>query len=177
LLPVDLNLTARERYRVADLSATCPQFARDGQKVFTLPATETPPTLTIPVANVILPVPTPPSIPDQPLTLGTEHRGTLTPGTTQIWVYLGQAGQVMTLRASADVRAYEVEDYFAGLDTLLVIFAPDGHVVAQNDDADDGSGDAELTFTLPMAGVYRVEVRSAGLATGGAYTLSASLTE
>jgi serine protease Do len=81
----------------------------------------------------------------------------------------------LRLRASADARAYEQDDYFSGLDTLLVVYGIDGQVIAQNDDAADGSGDAELTLTLPITGLYRIEVRSAGLATGGAYTLEAEL--
>ena len=177
LLPSDLTLTDRDRYRVMDLSATCPQFAVVGREKLTLPSTEAAVIPIIPPPSVVLPTPTPPPPSDNPLALSDDNRSTLVPGQTETWFYVGQAGQALTLRASADVRAYEVEDYFTGLDTLLVVFEPDGKVVAQNDDADDGSGDAELTFTLPMTGVYRVEVRSAGLATGGAYTLSASLTE
>lgn len=177
LLPRDLSRTDRERYRVTDLAATCPQFAIDGGEVLTLPEVEPVVITTPPPPLFVLPTPQPRAIPDRSLSFDIENRGTLQAGQVESWMYVAQIGQTLTVRASADIRAYDVEDYFTGLDTLLVVFGPDGRVVAQNDDAADGSGDAELTFSVEMAGIYRIEVRSAGLSTAGDYTLTAALVD
>jgi hypothetical protein len=172
LLPRDLNLADRDRYRVTDLAATCPQFANErGDNVLSLPRPQPTQAVTVPQPAMILPTPTPQPNAHRALSLTSENRGELTTGQVESWLYAGQAGEILTVRASADVRAYDLEDYFAGLDTLLVVFAPDGRVIAQNDDATDGSGDAELTFIVARTGIYRIEVRSAGLSTAGSYQL------
>lgn len=177
LLPRDLSLPDRDRYRVTDLAATCPQFQVEGEEALALPPTATVAPITVPAPAMILPTPTPQGIADRPLLLTGDNHGELRAGQVESWLYFGRRGEVLTVRASADIRAYDVEDYFAGLDTLLVVFDPEGQVIAQNDDAADGSGDAELTFTLEKAGIYRIEVRSAGLSTAGKYRLIASLTK
>jgi WD40 repeat protein/serine/threonine protein kinase len=175
LLPRDLSDGERERYMVGDSLATCAQFAAEGQDVLAFAPTATSAPVSVPTASVALPTPTSQARPFAPLAVSRPNEGSILPGETESWLHVGQTGQVLTLRASANQRAYDVDDYFTGLDTLLVVFGPDGSVVAQNDDAPDGSGDAELTIEITDAGIYRIEVRSAGLATGGGYVLTAAL--
>jgi WD40 repeat protein/serine/threonine protein kinase len=177
LLTRDLAPVERDRYRVADADATCPQFAEQGQAVLALPPTPLAPTPPAPTAVVSLPTPTEFITPQKVLDVRQVNRGSLQAGQVETWLYVGRRGQTLALRASADVRAYDLDDYFAGLDTQLVVFGIDGRVLAQNDDGPDGSGDAELSVTLPISGLYRIEVRSAGLATGGDYTLEVSVTD
>jgi hypothetical protein len=177
LLPRDLSEIDRERYRVTETTATCPQFVSEGGSALILPRPAAAQPVTVPPPAVVLPTPTPNPVPYKPVSLSNENRGELTTGQVQSWVYNGRAGQTLSIRASAEIRAYDLEDYFAGLDTLLVVFDSEGRVIAQNDDAADGSGDAEIILTLDRNGLYRIEVRSAGLSTGGAYSLDVTLVE
>lgn len=177
LLPRDLSAVDRDRYRVTETTATCPQFVSAGRSALTLPRPSAVQPVIVPPPAVTLPIPTPNPTPDKPISLTGENRGELATGQAESWVYNGRAGQTLSIRASADVRAYDLEDYFAGLDTLLVVFDVEGRVIAQNDDAADGSGDAEIILTLERNGLYRIEVRSAGLATSGTYRLDVTLIE
>ncbi len=83
---------------------------------------------------------------------------------TQRWQYVGRAGQVFTITMQAEVGGT--------LDPLLRLFAPNGELVAWNDDAADPAlgVNAQLSrVTLPVDGTYVIEAsRYEG---EGAYTL------
>lgn len=53
--------------------------------------------------------------------------------------------------------AVTMERTSGNLDPLLVLFDPDGNLLADNDDFAEGSQDAQITFTPPIAGVYTVQ--------------------
>lgn len=124
------------------------------------------------------PIPSPTAnVQPQPASLeaGT-NRDEIAVGEADVWTYEGQAGEVLDLQLNADHPAGNTsaaERAEQGLlDTLLVVRAPDGSLLAANDDAADDDTDSILTgITLPQAGTYRIEVRSWGSQTAGAYTL------
>jgi hypothetical protein len=83
---------------------------------------------------------------------------------TQRWVFSGRAGQVFTITMQADPSST--------LDPLLRLLAPDGGLVARNDDAADpalGVNAQLVQVALPVDGTYVIEAsRFDG---EGAYTL------
>jgi hypothetical protein len=62
---------------------------------------------------------------------------------------------------------------FGLLDPTLVFYAPDGSILAESDDLENGlATDAYIdSITLPQTGIYRIEVRSYQTQTGGGYRL------
>jgi sugar lactone lactonase YvrE len=71
---------------------------------------------------------------------------------TQRWVFIGGAGQVYTITMQADPAST--------LDPLLRLLAPDGRVVARNDDAADpalGVNAQLVQVALPVDGAYVIE--------------------
>ena len=83
---------------------------------------------------------------------------------TQRWTFSGRAGQVFTITMQADPGGT--------LDPLLRLLAPNGEVLARNDDAADpalGVNAQLVQVTLPVEGIYVIEAsRYDG---EGAYTL------
>ncbi|MGD1901684.1 MAG: PPC domain-containing protein [Geitlerinemataceae cyanobacterium] len=59
----------------------------------------------------------------------------------------------------------------AEFDTYLLLADPTGEAIAQNDDADDGSGttNSALVFTFPTDGTYQILFNSFGAGATGAY--------
>lgn len=84
----------------------------------------------------------------------------------QSWTFVGSAGRVYTITMLAAEGTT--------LDTALRLYAPDGALIAQNDDTRDpelGTNAQLAQVTLPQDGVYRLEAtRYAGGGTG-AYEL------
>ncbi|HLF82295.1 MAG TPA: WD40 repeat domain-containing protein, partial [Anaerolineales bacterium] len=134
-----------------------------------------------------LPVPTP--LPRSPETVpaasekaGTAVRGanlgSIPTGGGQVWDYAGTAGETLSIRAAAPGQADAVWSIVRRrelglLDTTLTIYAPDGTVLAQAEDLENGvATDAYLaSLTLPESGPYRIEVRSYRDESGGDYRL------
>jgi hypothetical protein len=115
-----------------------------------------------------------------PALLGTaqigEQSGELAVGGGQVWTYKGRIGEIVTIRVEADVPAQLNENEArneAGLDTLFILYAPDGEFLVEADDIESGiNTNSPLTnFVLPQDGLYQIEVRSWGNLSGGAYTL------
>ncbi len=81
--------------------------------------------------------------------------------------FSGMAGQRVAIRADS-----------SAVDTYLYLLDPTGNVIATNDDGDNRtsaripSGDG--FFTLPVGGVYQIEVTSFSSSSFGAYSLSLS---
>ncbi|MGB0385473.1 MAG: tetratricopeptide repeat protein, partial [Ardenticatenaceae bacterium] len=100
-----------------------------------------------------------------------ENQGQAPEGGSEIWTYEGKAGEVLTIRAEADKPANNAEDRTGLLDILLIVYAPDGTIIAKADDIQPGVvTDAVIEgLELPTDGTYKLEVL--GLESSGAYTL------
>ncbi len=57
-------------------------------------------------------------------------------------------------------------------DPYLAIQSPDGKIIAENDDLQEGSSNAGLTIKLPVDGIYRIIINSYDPKGKGDYTLS-----
>ncbi len=106
---------------------------------------------------------------------GGDNRGELSVGTADVWLYEGRAGEVLDLWLMADRPAGQADQSqraaFDLMDTLLVIRAPDGSLLAANDDIGATTDSLLRGVTLPEDGTYRIEARTWGNQTGGWYTL------
>ncbi|MBD2579544.1 trypsin-like peptidase domain-containing protein [Oscillatoria sp. FACHB-1406] len=79
----------------------------------------------------------------------------------QEYPFSGRAGQSITL-------ALESPDF----DTYLLLLAPDGRKIAENDDISDNDSNSLLNVTLPATGQYRVIVNSYDSSGRGRYLLT-----
>jgi hypothetical protein len=137
-----------------------------------LEATEPPPKV----------LPTLTSIAKAPIVAGT-YQGVVPLGGGETWLYAGMAGEVLTVHVNAESPAgpdTATNEQLKGgmLDSILVIRAPDGSVIAVNDDdanalsrTDNSTNSAIYNLQLPVDGTYEIEVRSYGNESTGAYTL------
>lgn len=111
----------------------------------------------------------------QALLQGVPVQGILSEGSpAQSWTYEGTAGEVVTLSA---VDLSRTDAFTLALDMALRLNAPDGSLVAENDDqlGDElfGVYDAQISdITLPQTGTYTVTVEVAQ--GSGTYTLGIS---
>lgn len=84
----------------------------------------------------------------------------------------GQGGfardYVMTCKAGEQITITVTSTAF---DPMVVVIAPDGSTLAENDDAEDGTTNAALTLTMPQSDRYTVRVQNFGQTTGGAFQL------
>lgn len=106
---------------------------------------------------------------------GAQH-GTLAIGAADVWHYDGRTGEVLDIMLLADRPAdnadAEQRAQYNLLDTLLAVRGPDGALLAANDDMTDRMTNSQVPgLELPADGVYTIEARSWGNATGGGYTL------
>ena len=65
-----------------------------------------------------------------------------------------------------------VDAFSENFDTLVILLAADGSVVAENDDGPDGTTNSLLFARIDEAGDYTVRIRSYGETGGGDYTLT-----
>ncbi len=110
--------------------------------------------------------------------LNQDNRGEITPGGSQRWTYHAAANEQLKISVSADYpvngATSQAEQPGANLlDTRVAVYAPDGRLLAENDDILNGTLSDSLldNLLLPAAGVYTIEVRSYRDQTGGGYTL------
>jgi hypothetical protein len=108
--------------------------------------------------------------------------GEIAIGGGEVWNYEGFEGERLSIRVVAERPAGRettqelrlAEDL---LDTYLIVRAPNGEIIAENDDNEDVPVDdvritnSFINITLPRNGLYEIEVRSYDDETGGAYTL------
>lgn len=97
-------------------------------------------------------------------------------GAADVWLYEAEAGEVVDIMVLADRPADRADRdqrvQFNLFDTLLAVRAPDGSLLAANDDMGGGfTNSALMKLTLPETGTYTIEVRSWANRTGGTYTL------
>lgn len=109
------------------------------------------------------------------LEVGSTVAGTLTTSAGQnfkdgaylnLYLLVGQAGQGVTVRVESDE-----------FDAYLSLFSPDGSLLAENDDSDDGydySVNPSVSVILPSDGAYLVVVSGYSNYDTGAYTLTAT---
>jgi WD40 repeat protein/class 3 adenylate cyclase len=106
------------------------------------------------------------------------NQGAIPAGEGQVWAYAGQAGERLSIRVAADRPANRIQDVDRQradnlLDPILAVYSPDGDLLAQSDDLENGATtDAYLAdLTLPQTGLYRIEVRSYRDQSSGSYRL------
>ena len=59
----------------------------------------------------------------------------------------------------------------AAFDPMVMVIAPDGSTLAENDDGEDGTTNAALSLTIPQSDRYTVRVQNFGQSTGGNFQL------
>jgi hypothetical protein len=122
-----------------------------------------------------LPPPTGTSAPAlQPAVVG-ENTGLVT-NVAETWVYLGQAGETLTLRVEAEnpINGPKNDAYPVGvLDPIIVVTGPDGAVLAVADDIQPNvNTDAVIeNLILPSTGDYQIEISSFAGQSSGSYRL------
>ncbi len=106
-----------------------------------------------------------------------ENRGEITLGGFDIWLYQGIAGEALTIRLNADspTTIFTPADErleLGQMDTLLFVIAPDGRLLGVHDNIESGNTNSMIgDLVLPINGTYRIEARSYGDQTTGAYSL------
>jgi hypothetical protein len=103
------------------------------------------------------------------LSYGETHQGAVDQSDGTAPVYGGLAEPV-TFEGSAD-DTVRITMTSGGFDTYLVLEAPDGSVVAQNDDRQEDFN-SEITRTLSQSGTYTVWCSSFSESSTGAYQLT-----
>ncbi|HEX3052141.1 MAG TPA: hypothetical protein VHP83_15890 [Aggregatilineaceae bacterium] len=103
------------------------------------------------------------------------NTGELALGEADVWIYEGQAGEIIDFMLMADKPAdgatVEQAAEYGLMDTLLVIRAPDGSILALNDDTGMSTNSTLEGIELPADGPYTIEVRTWESQTAGGYTL------
>lgn len=101
------------------------------------------------------------------------QRGSIGFNDSAFWTYSGVAGEVITIRVEADQPSNNIGDRTGTLDTMLRVYAPDGSLLAEEDDIVNGNiTDSELVdLVLPYTGVYYIQVGSYNGETRGSFTL------
>lgn len=128
------------------------------------------------IAFFDMPIATP-IMQDEHARLG-ENRGQLVVGGAQVWLYEGSAGQIVTIQVIADQPASGANEQERQeqnlLDPHLIFRAPDGTYLMSSDDivVFQNTDSRIEDLALPQDGMYEIEVRSSGNATGGDYTLT-----
>lgn len=115
--------------------------------------------------------------PVPPAAVAGEYRGEVPRNGFDVVQYVGRAGETLNIEVLADNPANgasDEEQVATGLmDTIMVVFAPDGSILAYNDDApgSTGSDSALYGLELPADGIYLIEIHTYTPHTGGEYTL------
>ncbi|NDJ75428.1 MAG: hypothetical protein GYB65_04140 [Chloroflexi bacterium] len=119
--------------------------------------------------------PTAGAVPRVAVTGSEANRGEIEIGTADVWTYAGQAGEVLDIMLLADNPAgqttTEQRQELGLLDTVLVVRAPDGSLLASNDDDRLSTNSLIDGLELPTDGEYVIEVRSYDNLNAGWYTL------
>ena len=179
----ELTCLERETYQIAPLcdeDGTSPATTADLLAAAAASAPTQPSAMPTspPTGGAPLPTPTPHST--LRAALG-ENRGELARYEYDVWTYQGEAGEVLSLHMQADrpiTGPINLEEEFAAgvMDTILMVFAPDGSLLAQADDVPGWEGQRTDSLIeavyLPVDGEYRIEAQSYADASAGGYTLT-----
>jgi len=191
----ELTCEERRSYQLGSLCDAAGGFSTRTPYPAAPPTTEPSdiPAITAPTAAANL-TPTPSMTPRPRLVaLPGENHGEVAIGDYQVWQYEGHAGELLTIRVSADNPANWAGHAGAPaaaradvLDTLVIVTAPDGrdlnvynsgggmvYAPAQSDDIEAGVVTDSLvdSLALPADGVYQILVSGSGYRTGGGYTM------
>ncbi|MGJ4731166.1 PPC domain-containing protein [Luteimonas sp. SDU101] len=115
-----------------------------------------------------------PALSAEPLTVGTTVQGQLLASDRPS--DRGGRSHDYSLRLS-EGQLVAVTLKSSDFDPVVIVFKPDGDLLGENDDRDDGSTNSLLVVTAPETGVYTVRVNSLPMGEGhvGAYSLRASV--
>ena len=111
-----------------------------------------------------------------------ENRGEIAVGEWDIWLYEGQAGEVLTVTMIADNPAqgftYEEKTIPELLDTFIYVISPEDDLMAMNDTVSNENLYAMAPgLVLPVDGTYQIQARSWEDSSAGAYTLIIEVAE
>lgn len=174
----DFNPIQRVQFEL-DQQPTCPHMQEDYVLPSpTAPINPTPFVTAAPPVWTALPTLTPtatPALMPNPAVNG-ENRGELPLGGGQRWTYEGRAGESLNISVITDRPANDTSPETRKAENLLdplVIITLNNEVLAEDDDIENGrQTDVQIEdLTLPVDGVYVIEVRSYDNETGGWYTL------
>ena len=179
----ELTCLERETYQIAPLcdeDGTSPATTADllAAAAASAPTQPSATPTSLPAGGAPLPTATP--HPTLRAALG-ENRGELARYEYDVWTYQGEAGEVLSLHMQADrpvTGPINLEEEFAAgvMDTILIVFAPDGSLLAQADDVPGWEGQRTDSLIeavyLPVDGEYRIEAQSYADASAGGYTLT-----
>ncbi len=176
-----LSCEQRKLYRIAVQCNVAGNFATSTPYLTSVPSLTPLPSATSEIAaatqQAVLTV-TPSLTPLPTLAKGTALQGTLLPGATDILYYEGHAGEIVTISVKADKPANDVTDETTQieqglLDTDLILYAPDGTRLIENDDVAVGQTDSTIeAYTLPTDGLYVIRIFNAFTQkVGGGYTV------
>jgi hypothetical protein len=96
-----------------------------------------------------------------PLVVGKTQAGTLKPGRSHHWSFVGEAGQIVNISLNS-----------VDFDPFLEIRNSQNVILAENDDSEGSSNSALNFFTLPADDTYTLIARSAAPDAGGDYDIS-----
>lgn len=102
-------------------------------------------------------------LPAGTIEIGDTIEGTLPPGTEQIYTFMGNAGDEVTIELDSDDLT---------MDPYVELRSPDGDLLAEDDDSGGGLNARIDDFDLPEDGEYQIVVRTSLGAGGGEYTLT-----
>ncbi len=120
------------------------------------------------------PAPSPAATPaPKQITIPTEVQGELKQGTSAVlrsdgslydaYTFDGKQGQTITIRMES-----------SQFDTYLGLLDPEGKIIGENDDAQQGSNNSAIQLTLPADGKYTIIANGYDRSSQGAYTLRVS---
>jgi len=90
------------------------------------------------------------------------------PGSDNRYTFIGTAGDTLAIVVNPDPAT------LGAFDPYIELQAPDGEIVAENDNWRDGILDAYISYEFEVTGVYTIYVRSADNQSVGGYYLSLS---
>jgi len=99
------------------------------------------------------------SLPEKDLAFGDTVKGKIEDDV--VWTFEGKVGQIVSIAMNEDR---------SGLDTILTLTGPYGHIIAENDDTSEGMNSLISQVVLPEDGTY--VVTPGGYSDFGAYTIT-----
>jgi hypothetical protein len=89
------------------------------------------------------------------ISFGEPIAGDLAAGELDTWTFIGKAGQLVTISMERFPQ-----DQAELLDPYIELYAPDGTLIASDDDSGPGKDALILGATLPADGLYSIQLRS-----------------
>jgi hypothetical protein len=102
------------------------------------------------------------AVPTNEIAFGQTVTGTVQTGEHDLWPFVGDLGQIITINLEQDE---------SNLDAYLELIGPDGATLVQDDDGGDGYNSRIERFVLPETGLYVIVARGYS-SSSGAYRLT-----